>query len=63
MNHLAIHPGVSQALANGQPVIALESTIITHGMSYPANVETARAVEATVRAHGAIPATIAVLGG
>ncbi len=54
---------VSEALQAGQPVVALESTIIAHGMAYPANVETALAVEDVVRAHGAVPATIAVLGG
>ncbi|MBJ7327068.1 MAG: pseudouridine-5'-phosphate glycosidase [Chthoniobacterales bacterium] len=54
---------VSAALQAGQPVVALESTIIAHGMAYPANVETALAVEDVVRAHGAVPATIAVLGG
>jgi pseudouridine-5'-phosphate glycosidase len=52
-----------QALADGHPVVALESTIITHGMPYPENVETARAVEAIVREGGAVPATIAVIGG
>lgn len=54
---------VARALAEGRPVVALESTIIAHGMSYPANVETALAVEQDVRDHGAVPATIAVLGG
>ncbi len=54
---------VQQARANGAPVVALESTIITHGMPFPQNVETARRVEAEVRAHGATPATIAVIGG
>lgn len=54
---------VAQAIANGAPVVALESTIVTHGMPYPANLETARAVEAEVRAAGAVPATIAVLDG
>ena len=54
---------VSAALQARQPVVALESTIIAHGMAYPANVETALAVEDVVRAHGAVPATIAVLGG
>lgn len=58
-----IHPEVASALAAGRPVVALESTIITHGMPYPANVETARAVEAVIRAAGAVPATIAILGG
>jgi pseudouridine-5'-phosphate glycosidase len=56
-------PDVARALADGAPVVALESTIISHGMPYPANVETARAVEAAVRAQGATPATIAVMGG
>lgn len=54
---------VAEALAAGQPVVALESTIITHGMPFPANVETAMGVEAVVRAHGAVPATIAVIDG
>ncbi|MBI4941285.1 MAG: pseudouridine-5'-phosphate glycosidase [Actinobacteria bacterium] len=56
-------PEVAQALAEGRPVVALESTIITHGMPYPANLETARGVEDIVRANGATPATIAVLDG
>lgn len=56
-------PEVAQALAEGRPVVALESTIITHGMPYPANLETARGVEDVVRANGATPATIAVLDG
>lgn len=60
---LALAPEVTQALADARPVVALESTIVTHGMPWPANFETARAVEATVRAHGAVPATIAVLAG
>ena len=54
---------VKDALADGRAVVALESTIITHGMPHPANVETARAVEAVIRQAGAIPATIVVLGG
>ncbi|MBB4120531.1 pseudouridine-5'-phosphate glycosidase [Martelella radicis] len=54
---------VETALAGGKPVVALESTIITHGMPYPANLETALAVEAVVRANGAVPATIAVIDG
>ena len=58
-----IAPEVREALAAGRPVVALESTIITHGMPYPQNVETARAVEAIVRTEGAVPATIAVVGG
>ena len=56
-------PEVADTLASNGPVVALESTIISHGMPYPQNVETARAVEATVREHGAIPATIAVIEG
>ncbi len=58
-----ILPEVATALEAGQPVVALESTIITHGMPFPANVETARAVEAVVRDNGATPATIAVIDG
>lgn len=54
---------VRLALDAGQAVVALESTIITHGMPYPQNLETAQRVEAEVRAHGAVPATIAVMGG
>jgi pseudouridine-5'-phosphate glycosidase len=54
---------VSDAKAAGKPIVALESTIITHGMPYPQNVETARLVEATVRENGAVPATMAVLNG
>ncbi len=54
---------VAAAQADGRPVVALESTIITHGMPYPPNLETARAVEETVRSAGATPATIAVMGG
>jgi pseudouridine-5'-phosphate glycosidase len=54
---------VSAARAAGTPLVALESTIITHGMPYPQNVETARRVETEVRAAGAVPATIAVMGG
>lgn len=54
---------VRDALSRGAPVVALESTIIAHGMPYPQNVETARAVEETVREGGAVPATIAIIGG
>lgn len=61
--HLDIYEEVRDALAAGQPVVALESTIISHGMPYPRNVETALQVEAAVRARGATPATIAILGG
>ncbi|MDA0706999.1 MAG: pseudouridine-5'-phosphate glycosidase [Proteobacteria bacterium] len=61
--HLDIAPEVAAALRSGEAVVALESTIISHGMPYPRNAETAATVEATVRAAGAIPATIAVLHG
>lgn len=60
---LDIAPEVAEALAARRPVVALESTIISHGMPWPRNVETAQAVQAEVRAHGAVPATIAVIGG
>jgi pseudouridine-5'-phosphate glycosidase len=60
---LDIAPEVAAALHSGRPVVALESTIISHGMPYPRNVETASAVENTVREAGAVPATIAVLNG
>lgn len=60
---LEIHPEVQEALENNQPVVALESTIISHGMPYPKNVETALAVENMVRENGAIPATIAIFNG
>jgi pseudouridylate synthase len=60
---LEITPEVKEALANGRPVVALESTIIAHGMPYPKNVQTALAVEEVVRANGAIPATIAIFNG
>lgn len=60
---IALSPEVAEARAAGLPVVALESTIITHGMPFPQNVETARAVEAEVRANGAVPATIAVMEG
>ena len=61
--HLDIAPQVAQALAEGRPVVALESTIISHGMPYPKNVETALLVEQTIRDNGAVPATIAIIGG
>ncbi len=60
---LAFTPEVRAALDAGKPVVALESTIITHGMPFPQNVQAARAVEAEVRKGGAVPATIAVMGG
>ena len=61
--YLDIHPEVAAALAEGKPVVALESTIISHGMPYPQNVETALNVERIVRENGAVPATIAIIGG
>ncbi len=64
MSHrFKIHAQVQEALSAGRAVVALESTIIAHGMPYPANVETARKVERIVRSLGAVPATIAILGG
>ncbi len=60
---LQIHPEVQEALSNNIPVVALESTIISHGMPYPKNVETAIQVETAVRENGAIPATIAIFNG
>ncbi|RAL47879.1 hypothetical protein DM860_011464 [Cuscuta australis] len=60
---IKISPKVSEALAHGRPVVALESTIITHGMPYPQNLETAKQVESIVRFNGAEPATIAILDG
>ena len=61
--YLDILPEVAQALAQRRPVVALESTIISHGMPYPQNVSTALRVEAEIRAHGAVPATIAIVQG
>ena len=58
-----IAPEVGEALRGGQGVVALESTIVTHGMPYPQNAETARQVEALIRKEGAVPATIALIGG
>ncbi len=60
---LHVSPEVSDALHSNRPVVALESTLITHGLPYPANVETALAMEAAVRESGAVPATIAILKG
>jgi pseudouridine-5'-phosphate glycosidase len=60
---LILSPEVREAKAGGQAIVALESTIITHGMPWPQNVETARLVEEDIRASGAVPATIAVMGG
>lgn len=61
--YLQINDEVKAALERGAPVVALESTIISHGMPYPQNVETARAVEKIIRDSGATPATIAIIGG
>ena len=61
--YLDIHPEVAEAIRCGKPVVALESTIISHGMPYPQNVETALAVEQIIRDNGAVPATIAIIGG
>ena len=61
--YLDISPEAKAALEAGKPVVALESTIISHGMPYPKNVETALLVEQTLRDNGAVPATIAVIGG
>ncbi len=57
------HPEVKAALAEGAPVVALESTVITHGLPYPDNVQTARGMETAVRSGGAVPATIAIIQG
>ena len=62
-NYLDVAPEVAQALAEGRPVVALESTIISHGMPYPQNVETALQVERIIRDGGAVPATIAIIQG
>lgn len=61
--YLSVSPEVKKALAAGKPVVALESTIITHGMPFPQNLEMANNVEAVVRKHGATPATIAIMDG
>ena len=61
--YLDVKPEVAEALAAGKPVVALESTIISHGMPYPQNVETALNVEKIIRENGAVPATIAIIGG
>ncbi|MCX7570940.1 pseudouridine-5'-phosphate glycosidase [Tumebacillus sp. DT12] len=62
-SYLELHPEVEQALQEGRPVVALESTIISHGMPYPENVQTAREVEAIIREQGAVPATIGIMNG
>src|SRR6516225_4816220 len=60
---LDVRPEIAEAVHTGQPVVALESTLIAHGLPWPINLDTARAAEAAIRAEGAIPATIAVLAG
>jgi|TARA_B110000438_G_C15752744_1_gene623735 pseudouridine-5'-phosphate glycosidase len=62
-DYLDIHPDVENALKNNLPIVALESTIISHGMPYPKNIETALMVEETVRSNNAVPATIAIIKG
>ena len=61
--YLEVNPEVAEALAAGKPVVALESTIISHGMPYPQNVNMAREVERIIRENGAVPATIGIIGG
>ena len=61
--YLDVNPEVEEAIKSGKPVVALESTIISHGMPYPKNVETAFRVEQMIRDNGSVPATIAVIGG
>ncbi|MBM5558738.1 pseudouridine-5'-phosphate glycosidase, partial [Klebsiella quasipneumoniae] len=60
---MRLHPEVRQALDDNRPVVALESTVITHGLPRPANLELARKMERAVREEGAVPATIAILDG
>ncbi len=62
-DYLTVAPEVAEAIAAGRPVVALESTLISHGLPYPQNLEVANASEAAVRASGAVPATVAVHGG
>lgn len=62
-SYLEILPEIKQALTHGKPVVALESTIISHGMPYPENIKTAKELDGIVRENGAIPATIAILNG
>ncbi len=62
-NLLKVHPEVADALAEGRPVVALESTVITHGLPWPKNIETAQGMEDAVREGGAVPATIALING
>ena len=61
--YLDVNPEVAEAVRLGKPVVALESTIISHGMPYPQNVETALNVERIIRDNGAVPATIAIIDG
>jgi len=61
--YLDVSAEVKKALTEGKPVVALESTIISHGMPYPQNAQTALAVEKIIRDNGAVPATIAIIGG
>ncbi|MDB4027221.1 pseudouridine-5'-phosphate glycosidase [Candidatus Thioglobus sp.] len=63
IDYLDFHPDVENALKNNLPIVALESTIISHGMPYPKNIETALMVEETVRSNNAVPATIAIIKG
>ena len=63
MTPITLSPAVAEARANGTPIVALESTIITHGMPFSQNLKVARQVESDIRANGAVPATIAVLNG
>lgn len=60
---MRIHPDVRQAIEQGRAVVALESTLISHGLPYPENIEVALAMEEAVRSEGALPATVAILGG
>lgn len=62
-DNVHVEPEVAEALAAGRPVVALESTVIAHGLPYPQNIETARGMEEAVRSQGAVPATIAIIGG
>ena len=61
--YLDVNPVVKEAIEQGKPVVALESTIISHGMPYPDNVKTAVAVEEAIRQEGAVPATIGIIQG
>ena len=62
-DYLSVAPEIQQAIDEGRPVVALESTILSHGMPYPENLEFAHNVEKIVRGEGAIPATTAIIGG